>query len=43
MNLSRQAPVAGKIAEIKGMTAEEVISITRENALRLYPKIGKKA
>ena len=35
--------MAGKIAEIKGMTAEEVISITRENALRLYPKIGKKA
>ena len=28
--------VADKIAEIKGMTAEEVIGITRKNALKLY-------
>lgn len=28
--------VVEKIAEIKGMTAEEVIRITRENALKLY-------
>lgn len=28
--------VAEKIAEIKGMTAEDVIRITRENALKLY-------
>ncbi len=32
--------VAEALARIKGVTPEEVVETTRENALRLYPKLG---
>ena len=39
-NTSLNLPyVVDKIAEIKGISAEEVESVTWENALRLYPKV----
>ena len=31
--------VAAKIAELKGISAEEVISITEQNAYRLFSKV----
>ena len=31
--------IAGRIAEIRGISYEEVVSITEENAMRLYPEV----
>ncbi|MEE1032311.1 MAG: TatD family hydrolase, partial [Ruminococcus sp.] len=33
--------IAQMIGEIKGMDAEEVIEITKENAYRLFPKVKR--
>ena len=34
--------VAEAIAELKGLTRDEVIEITRENALRCFPKLDRR-
>ena len=36
-----ESSAVDKIAEIRGITAEEVEAVTRENAYRLFTKVGK--